>query len=380
MNEEQLKAKFPNNTLREKHPFYMGDAIYDIPGCLTACLQPELLTAMRDAMKNIQPEHIFTVGCGTSYNACQAVAYTLQTMLNIPARAYDAHDFYVDIPPHVNEKALVISISQSGQTLIASQAQQKACDLGAFTVGLSGSAQSRLAQTADYAVTDPYLIEIPFGKTRSYLSSILQGMLVGVFTAPKATQDTFIEQANEMLAALRNAMPLWEKEAKELAEKWGDLTVHYILTGFGVQKANADEVGLKIIEVIGESATSYGLEEFTHGPNAAFREDMGIFLLQTDQRTLDKATRISEGIEMSRTPLVIFTNQPQAAWAASAHIISLPDTANMQQFGVFPAATAAQFLMYYLAIAKGMNPDINGHDFRPHLGDVYEYFFPAGTH
>ena len=380
MKEEELKAKFPNHTLREKHPFYMGDAIYDIPGCLKACLEPDLLRSMQEAMKNRKPEQIFTVGCGTSYNACQAVAYTLQTTLGIPATAYDAHDFYMDLPPLVNEKALVISISQSGQTLIASQAQEKARRAGAFTVGLSGSETSRLATTADFAVTDPYKIEVPFGKTRSYLSSILQGMLVGIFTAPAAVQETFLAQANEMVEAITGAMPVFEKEAKALADRWGSLTVHYILTGFGVQKANADEIGLKIIEVIGESATSYGLEEFTHGPNASFREDMGIFLFQTDDRVLEKAARISEGIEMGRAPFVVITNRPDAAWSKASHVIGLPNTANMQQFGVFPAAVVAQFLMYYLAIAKGMNPDINGHDFRPYLGDVYEYFFPAGTH
>jgi glucosamine 6-phosphate synthetase-like amidotransferase/phosphosugar isomerase protein len=330
MNLEQLKAKFPNHELRDKHPFYMGDAIYAIPGCLAACLEPELIASMREALQNINPQQIFTVGCGTSFNACQAVAYTCQTMLNIPATAYDAHDFFVDMPPGVDQHALVISISQSGQTLIAVQAQEKARAQGAFTVGLSGSAESSLAKSADLAVTDPYLIEIPFGKTRSYLSSILQGMLVGILTAPTHVQAVFLAQAKDMANAVRQYMPAWEESAKNLAAQWGSLTTHYILTGFGVQKANAFEIGLKIIEVIGESATSFGLEEFTHGSNASFRDDMGIILFQTDQRTLEKAVRISMGVQMSKTPLLVITNQPDAGWAKDAHIIALPTIDNMQ--------------------------------------------------
>jgi len=165
-----------------------------------------------------------------------------------------------------------------------------------------------------------------------------------------------------------------------VASDWAGRTNHYILTGFGAQKANADEIGLKILEVVGESITSFGLEEFTHGPNASFRHDMGIFLLQTDERTLEKAVRIANGVAMSDAALLIITDQLDAGWPQKSWKIEIPDTGDGQHFGFIPAAIAAQWVMYYLAIAKGYNPDINGHDQHPELGDIFEFFFPPGTH
>jgi glucosamine 6-phosphate synthetase-like amidotransferase/phosphosugar isomerase protein len=175
-------------------------------------------------------------------------------------------------------------------------------------------------------------------------------------------------------------MDYLERHAAEVAADWANRTNHYILTGFGVQKATADEIGLKIIEVVGESATSFGLEEFTHGPNASFRADMGIFLLQTDERTLEKAVRIANGVVMSEAALLIITDHIDAAWPQKSQLIEVPKIGNGQHFGLFPAAIAAQWVMYYLAIGKGQNPDINGHDKHPELGDIFEFFFPPGTH
>lgn len=266
MNLEQLKAKLSNHELRNQHPYYMADAIYDIPGCLEACLDEALLASMQAALQAVKPAHIFAVGCGTSYNAAQAVAYACRTLLKIPAEVYDAYDFQLDLPPGVDAQALVISISQSGQSLTTCLAQEQAKARGAMTVAISGKPNSRLATSAGLAVIDPYRLEIPLGKTRSYLSSAFQGMLAAAMTAAPAVRDEFLLNAHEMIHTFPAYMAEWEKSARSIALDWAGVTSRYILTGFGIQKPNADELGLKIIEVIGESATSFGLEGFTHGP------------------------------------------------------------------------------------------------------------------
>jgi glucosamine--fructose-6-phosphate aminotransferase (isomerizing) len=380
MGLERIKAKFPNGVLREKHPYYMADAIQDIPGCLEACLSAEFLAVIQNGLDGFIPLRIFTLGCGTSYNACQAAAYACQSLLGVPSVAMDAFDFELDTPPGVDSQALVISISQSGQSLTTCLAQEKARKLGAMTVSLSGKPDSRLATAANLSLIDPYLLEIPLGKTRSYLSTALQAMLVGVMTAAPARRAEFIQNAKAMLDLLRGSMPYWEKLAQTIAPEWAGITKHYMLAGFGVQKANADEIGLKLIEVVGESATSFGLEEFTHGPNASFRKDMGIILFQTDARALERAVRIANGVAISEASLVVITDQVDAGWPQKAHVIKVPQLEGAQQLGLFPAAVAAQFLMYYLAIGKGLNPDVNSQNIYPELSDIFQYFFPPGTH
>lgn len=380
MSIEEISAKFPGGKFRTAHPFYMADAIADIPGCLEACLNDDYLNSIQKAMESIKPQRIFTVGCGTSYNAAQAVAYISRTFLNISAEAFDSFDFQLDPPCGIDSKALVISISHSGQTLLTCLTQEKAKSLGAFTVGVSGNSGSRLLKTADLALVDPYAIEIPFGKTRSYLSSTLQGILAAIMIAPPKIRDEFILQAKIMISAIRENIDLWEKAGLSIASQWAGITTHYLLTGFGVQKANADEIRLKVMEVLGESATSFGLEEFSHGPSASFRKDMGIILLQTDERSLDRALAIAKGTAFSEAPLVIITSQVDAGWPEKAQVIKVPTFGKLPQMSFFPTAVAAQYLMYFLAVKKGLNPDINCLNLHPELESVDLAFFPPGTH
>ncbi len=380
MSLEKIIAGFPNGELRKEHPFYMADAINDIPGCLEACLKEEALVAMQGTLQPLKIKRIFTVGCGTSYNTAQAIAYTSRTLLQIRVEAFDALDFLLDPPSGIDPEALVISMSHSGQTLVTCQAQEMAKSLGAFTVGISGKAGSRLIQNADLALTDPYAVEAPFGKTRSYLSAALQGMLAAMMLAEPSLRQDFVEQAKQMVVSIRKSMEEWEQAAISVAKQWASLTDHYMLAGFGAQKANADELGLKIIEVIGEGATGYGLEEFTHGPSASFRKDMGIFLFQTDGRSLERALEVARAAALSEAALVVLTDQPQAGWPEKAAIIQLPPLEKFHQLGVFTAAIPAQFLMYHLAILKGYNPDINGIDLHPEMEAINEILFPPGTH
>jgi glutamine---fructose-6-phosphate transaminase (isomerizing) len=380
MELEKLRKKFPGGILREKHPFYMADAIGDIPECLDACISNYLLNHIRNSLGKFKPARIFAVGCGTSYNACQAAAYTLQVLLKIPAIALDAFDFELDTPPGIDEKSLVIGISESGQSITTCLSLEKARELGAFTIGISANPKSRLSTSANLGLTDPYLHEIPLGKTRTYLSTALLGMLSGILTQKKDLSDGFIKQINLLIPGLKENSQYWQTTARNIAEKLSNTRTRYIVTGFGAQKANADEIRLKLMEVLGESATSFGLEEFTHGPSACFESDLVVIMLQTDERTLDKAVRIAQGVVFSNASLIVITDRIDADWPESAHLIAVPRLENPALFGQFPVAMAAQYLFYYMALKKGLNPDVNLEDINPGLGDIYAFFFPPGTH
>jgi glucosamine--fructose-6-phosphate aminotransferase (isomerizing) len=380
MNNEKLRKKFPDGILRRSHPFYMADAIGQIPDCLTACLSEEIIEYTSNKLDGFSPTAIFAVGCGTSFNACQAVAYCLQNLLKIPVTAYDAYDFELDTPPGINDHTLVIGISESGQSITTCLSLEKSKGLGAFTIGISAFPESRLAKSVDLSLVDPLGHETPLGKTRTYASTALLAMLAGVLTQSKAISKSIIGNIEKTVFEIGNWMGTWQSEAQRIADKLPFTQTRYIITGFGAQKPNADEIRLKVMEVLGESGTSFGLEEFTHGPSACFRSDLTVILLQTDTRTLDKAIRIAKGVAFSQANIVVITDHPEANWPEMASIMSLPAIENSQLFGLFPAAVAAQYLFYYLALKKGLNPDVNLEDRHPELGDIYAFFFPPGTH
>jgi glucosamine 6-phosphate synthetase-like amidotransferase/phosphosugar isomerase protein len=107
---------------------------------------------------------------------------------------------------------------------------------------------------------------------------------------------------------------------------------------------------------------------------------MGIILFQTDPRSLDRCLEIARGVAVSEAQLVVITDAVSAAWPERADVITLPSVENAGLFGLFPAAAAAQNLLYYLAIEKGLNPDVNCLDIHPELAGVSAIFFPPGTH
>jgi glucosamine 6-phosphate synthetase-like amidotransferase/phosphosugar isomerase protein len=380
MELEKLRMKFPNGILRTKHPFYMADAIRQIPDCLDTCVSPEIIERIRTRESAFKPDRIFTIGCGTSFNSAAAVAYALQSRLKIPAIAFDAYDFELDTPPGVDHHAMVIAISESGQSITTCLSLEKSKEAGAFTVGISAKPESRLSQSADLPLVDPFLHEIPLGKTRTYLSSTLLGILAGIQSLGEIQQELIHAQMRETIKILREKNPEFEVVANKIANELPPSQLRYIVTGFGSQKANADEIGLKIMEVLGEGATSFGLEEFTHGPSACFKNDLVVILLQTDERTLEKAIRIAQGIVFSSPHLIVITDKKDADWPKRAHIMELPETLNQTIFGQFTAAMAAQNLIYSIALRKGLNPDVNLEDTHPELGEIYAFFFPPGTH
>jgi glucosamine--fructose-6-phosphate aminotransferase (isomerizing) len=252
--------------------------------------------------------------------------------------------------------------------------------LGAFTVGISANPKSRLSTSANLGLIDPYLHEIPLGKTRTYLSTALLGMLSGILTQENDLSDGFIRQINSVIPQLLENSNYWQTTARNIADKQNSTRTRYIVTGFGAQKANSDEIRLKLMEILGESATSFGLEEFTHGPSASFQSDLVVIILQTDERTLNKAVRIAQGVVFSNASLIVITDRVDAGWPESANLIAIPKLENPALFGQFPVAVAAQYLFYYMALKKGLNPDVNLEDINPDLGDIYAFFFPPGTH
>lgn len=379
INQKTLPPKWEDRT---EEPYYMGESIQSIPGCIEGCLDPELVDTVRVNMNKVKALRIFLIGCGTSYNACQAIAYFCRIALKIPAEAYDAMDFELDTPFDVDDRALVVAISHTGQTLYTCLASEKAKNLGAFTVGISSNQNSRLSKNAHFGLIDPYSHETrPRGKTRSYHTSTLLGLLTVIMTfASEPIQAVFISLMKKIAQAIRQNQSGWEIIGRSIASNWAKITTHYIVAGFGIQKANADELGLKIIEVLGEGATSYSLEEFAHGPGASFRKDMGIILFQTDPRALDRCVEIARGVAVSDAQLFIITDATDASWPTSANIIPLPTIENSGLLGLFPAAAAAQILLYYLAVDKGLNPDVNCLNIHPELAGVSAIFFPPGTH
>ena len=130
---------------------------------------------------------------------------------------YDAYDFEVDTPPNVDIHTLVIAISEFGQSITTCLSTEIANERKAFTVGITANPESRLAKTARLALIDPYLHEIPLGKTRTYLSSTFLAVLAGLLTIDELVSSPIIAKLNEMISILENNMSELEAASQKTA-------------------------------------------------------------------------------------------------------------------------------------------------------------------
>src|ERR1700690_403604 len=108
MNTTNQQTSAPNWEDRTQEPYFMGDSIKAISECIETCVDAGFLRTIRNGMQKVKPARVFLIGCGTSYNACESIAYTCRIVLKIPADVYDALDFELDTPFGVDSHALVI--------------------------------------------------------------------------------------------------------------------------------------------------------------------------------------------------------------------------------------------------------------------------------
>jgi fructoselysine-6-P-deglycase FrlB-like protein len=277
--------------------------------------------------------------------------------------------------PGADADALVIAVSHSGNTPATCRAMAKLKAAGATCVSITAFSDSRLAKTADLSLIDPKRREIPYGKTRSYLSGAFQGMLVAACLADIDTCDAFLTHAQETIAAIKIAMPGWESAIRPVAKTWAPLTSAYLLAGYGVQEANAQEIGLKMIEVLGQVGCGFGLEEFCHGASAAFHSNVGVIVFQTEDTVLNRALQIARSVMASHASILVVSNQPQIVWPQGVEVISLPDEITDPILSFFSAALVGQLLFYFISVERGFSPDVNGKDRNPELVEAFDLIY-----
>lgn len=372
---DKIRATFPDGQLRSQHPYYMYEAIQETPGCLEACMEVGEIEKILAFTRKIHPKRIFAIGCGTSYNACLAIAYAARRLLHLPAIAVDAQNMELEPLPGADAEALIIAVSHSGNTPATCRAMSKLKAAGAACVSITAFPDSRLAQIADLSLIDPSRREIPYGKTRSYLSGAFQGMLVAAGLAGADACDAFLTQAQKMVNLTKASITEWEAAIRPVAKDWAPKMEAYLLAGYGVQEANAMEIGLKMIEVLGQVGCGFGLEEFCHGASAAFRSNVGVIVFQTEDAVLSRAMQIARSVMASRASILVIGNQPQSAWPQGVTAVSLAQGLTDPILSFFPAALVGQLLFYFISVERGFSPDVNGKDRNPELVAAFDLIY-----
>ena len=297
-------------------------------------------------------QKLWFVGSGTSLYAGMVAANLSEALLGADAEAISSQEFLRDVSDaRLGPGVLAVAISQSGATVVLTEAMARARRLGATTVGVTAQPDSPLAQAVAYVVPSLTGPEDVPPKTKGFTSTAFAACLFVMALA--GTADPALaaacarlpEQAAGALAAAEAAVPALVSRLAPASS--------YFVVGTGTVLPAALEGALKVLESAKLMALGLELEEVLHGYFNAIGPETGLILLARTDAPAEKLAAFTRAAALIGAPLVTIA-EPGAAVAAPD--LLLPAAGHP---GLAPllAVLPLQVLAYHLAQARGKDPD-----------------------
>ncbi|MDY3128183.1 MAG: glutamine--fructose-6-phosphate transaminase (isomerizing) [Corynebacterium sp.] len=308
-------------------------------------------------------DKIIVIACGTAAYAGHVARYAIEHWCRIPTEVELAHEFrYRD--PIVNEKTLVVALSQSGETMDTLMAVRHARQQGAKVIAICNTRGSSIPREADAALYTHAGPEIAVASTKAFLAQITATYLLGLYLA-QLRGNMFADEVETVLSELR-AMP--EKIATvienggEVEKLAGDLrdAASVLFLGRHVGFPVALEGALKLKEIAYLHAEGFAAGELKHGPIALVEEGQPVFVIVPSPRGRDSlhakvVSNIQEVRARGAITIVIAEDGDEAVEAYANYIIRIPQSPTLMQ--PLLATVPLQIFACKVAEAKGYDVD-----------------------
>jgi glutamine---fructose-6-phosphate transaminase (isomerizing) len=303
-------------------------------------------------------DRIIITACGTSWHSALIGEYMLEDLARIPTKVEYASEFRYRNPV-VDERTLVIVISQSGETADTLAALREAKRRGATVMGIVNTVGSTIARETDFGVYLHAGPEIGVASTKAFTSQVAALALFTLYVARR--RNLSILEGRKIVAALR-ALPaqvariLEQNDAiRELAERYRDAP-NVLYLGRGYQFPVALEGALKLKEVSYIHAEGYPAAEMKHGPIALIDEHMPVVFLAPRDGVYHKVVSNIEEVKARDGQVIAVVNNGAGELVGKVdHFIQVPEThpALMPILTVVPL----QLLAYHVAVLRGADVD-----------------------
>ena len=305
---------------------------------------------------------IFIVACGSSYHVGMIGKYNLEHLLRRNVEVVLASEFrYSD--PIVDDKSLVIVISQSGETLDTMAALREAKKRGGYILSIVNVVGSSIARASDdvrYTWAGP---EIAVATTKAYSTQLAVLDMIGLAFG-EALGTVKKEEYNEAVAELQKLPEKMEQflasESCEAIPKYASQYFNHnsvFFIGRNLDYALGLEGSLKLKEISYIHSEAYASGELKHGTISLIEDGTLVIALGTYAPLFDKAmSNVVEVKARGADVLALATESHRGEMAKTVeNVITIPDTAQMllPSLGVVPL----QLLAYYIALQRGCDID-----------------------
>ena len=307
---------------------------------------------------------------GTSDHAALYAQYLFQYLNSIPVALATPSLFTLYGTSLRLERALVIGISQSGESPDIVEVVKRAREAGALTVGITNLEGSALAKTAQYTLLCHAGLERSVAATKTYTTTCaVLAMLAAYMPGGEVLQDG-IQQIPELVAAALKS----EDRIARLAERYV-FARNCVVLGRVFQYSTAREMALKLEETCYILSTPFSTADFRHGPAALLERGLPVILFAAPGRTIDESLELLQLLRERGADCMVITEEERLQEVVTTSILlELPaiTAGGIRQTGVtakdaqinvaellapIPYIVPGQLFAQYVALSKGLNPD-----------------------
>lgn len=348
------------------YPHFMLKEIEEQPEVINKTLEfytkedgKEKLTDLFEEIDFSKVQEIDIVACGTAYYAGLQGANYLKKIAQFRSNVEIASEFrYSD--PIIDERNVVVFVSQSGETLDTLMALRLAKSKGAKTIAITnvvGSTISREADVVIYTLAGP---EISVASTKAYTAQVITFYLLSLEIALKLNKITEAEYKNYILKAYNLSGKIEEifdskEKIKGIAETIKDKRNGFYI-GRGIDEKVAREGSLKMKEITYIHTEAFPAGELKHGTIALIENGTMVVVVATQEDMIEKVVSNIKELKARGAYIISITkNSYKDIIDVSDEVLAISDIGDI--LAPVLAVIPAQLLAYYTAVTKGLDVD-----------------------
>lgn len=307
-----------------------------------------------------QVDSILILAAGTSYYAALTAKYWLESIAKLPTNVEIASEYrYRESVP--NPKQLIVTISQSGETLDTMEALKHAKSLGQnLTLAICNVQESAIPRASQLVFYTRAGAEIGVASTKAFTTQLVALFTLAATLAKlRGLLDSEAEQQHlvalrQLAGSVQHALNL-EPQIREWAKSFANKQ-HALFLGRGIHYSIALEGALKLKEISYIHAEAYPAGELKHGPLALVDSDMPVVVIAPNDSLLEKVKSNMQEVKARGGELFVFADaDSHFTESEGVHVIRTP-----RHVGVLSPilhTIPVQMLAYHAALLKGTDVD-----------------------
>jgi glucosamine--fructose-6-phosphate aminotransferase (isomerizing) len=331
---------------------YLDEEIAQQPSVIAHLLNEEDANIRRiaAAIRDFNPAFIAIAARGTSDNAARYAQYTFGIHARMPVALStpSVHTLY-EVPVNLS-KAVVIGVSQSGQSVDVMRVVEDARAQGALTIGITNDPDSPIAHAAAHHIWIRAGDELSIAATKTYTAQLT---VMAMLTAALA-DDAGMHEALK-------ALPLYAQQTLDLSEpirRWAEryrYMTYFASIGRGYNYATAIEISLKVKELCYVIGHGYSEADFLHGPIAIIQSGFPVIVTAPSGKTFDQMVDLLAKLRERDAEALVISDDDRA-FVNARQQMRLP-AGVPEWLTPITAILPGQMFAMSLAIAKGHEID-----------------------